>query len=76
MLTKRKVVSLSLTPKSLSLLDRISKKEEKSRSAVVRDLIRSYFVEKDWDEIFNWGKETAKKFKIRSEADVLELIND
>lgn len=73
---KRKVVSLSLSPKALSFLDKISQKEERTRSEVMRGLIRDYFIEKKWEEIFRWGKQTAKKFKIRSEADVLKLIND
>lgn len=74
--TKRKIVSLSLSPKTFLLLTKISKKEEKTRSEVVKDLIRRYFLEKRWQEIFQWGGQTAKKFKIKSEADILRLIND
>lgn len=73
---QRQVISLSLSPKALYLLDKICQKEDKSRSAAVRALIRQYAIEKKWQEIFNLGEKTAKKYKIRSEADILKLLND
>jgi len=76
MLTKRKIVSLSLSPKTFFLLKKISEKQEKSRSEVIKDLIRRYYLEQRWQEIFTWGKQTAKKLKIKTEADILRLIND
>jgi len=72
----RQVVSVSLSPKTLYLLNLICQREEKSRSQVIRELIRRYFAEKRWQKIFFWGEETARKFKIKSEEDVLKLIND
>ena len=32
--------------------------------------------QKEWREIFKRGKRTAKKFKIRSENDVLKILDD
>jgi len=73
---KRQVVCLSLPKKSLLLLDRISRKEEKNRSEVVRELIKKYLIEKDWEEIFSWGIKTAKNLHLKTEEDILKLIND
>ena len=42
----RQIVSLSLNKKTLGALDQISQKEDRSRSAVVRDLIRHYLIER------------------------------
>ena len=72
----RQVVSISLSPKTLYLLNLICQQEEKSRSQVVRELIKSYFAKKKWQQIFVWGEKTAEKFKIRTEKDILKLIND
>lgn len=73
---KRKVVSLSLTDKYLNKLNKLSNEEDKSRSQVVRELIERYETDKEWEQIRKWGRETARKFNIKSEEDVLRIIND
>jgi len=72
----RQVVSISLYKKYLKKLDQMSKKEDKSRSQFVRELIDKYETDKDWEEIYEIGRKTAKKFNIKSEEDVLRIIND
>ena len=74
--SQRQIVSISLSKKSFYLLNQICKKEEKSRSEVVKNLIRSYVLKKEWNLIFDLGKKTKKKFKIKTEADILKMIND
>lgn len=73
---QRQVVSISLPKKSLVFLNRVCRQEDRTRSEVIRGLLRRYLQEKEWGKLFAWGRETAQKFKIRSEADVLKLIND
>ncbi|MFV1916871.1 MAG: ribbon-helix-helix protein, CopG family [Patescibacteria group bacterium] len=72
----RQVVSISLYKKYLKKLDQMSKKEDKSRSQVVRELIDKHETDKEWEEIYEIGRKTAKKFNIKSEEDVLRIIND
>lgn len=71
-----KVVSVSLTPEVYRLLEKIVKREKKSRSALFKEMIRKYSEDKRWEEIYAWGEATARKFKITSEEDVLRLIDD
>ena len=72
----RQVISVSLYKKYLKKLDQMTKKENKSRSQVVRELIERYETDKEWEQIRKWGRETAKKFNIKSEEDILRIIND
>ena len=72
----RQVISISLYKKYLNKLDQMSKKEDKSRSQLVRELIDKYETDKEWEEIYEIGRKTAKKFNIKSEEDVLRIIND
>lgn len=72
----RQVISISLYKKYLKKLDQMSKRESKSRSQLIRELIDRYEVETEWEQIRKWGRETAKKFNIKSEEDVLRIIND
>ena len=71
-----RVVSVSLAPAVYELLDKMVKKENKSRSELFKEMIRKYSEDKDWQEIYGWGEATARKFKITSEEDVLRLIDD
>jgi len=72
----RQVVSISLPKKSLLVLEKICRQQEKTRSEIIREFIRKYSQEKQWQEIFSWGEKTASKFNIKSEEDILKLIND
>lgn len=72
----RQVVSISLYKKYLKKLDQMSKKEDKSRSQVVRELIDKYETDMLWGDIYEIGRKTAKKFNIKSEEDVLRIINE
>ncbi|MCH7730809.1 ribbon-helix-helix protein, CopG family [Patescibacteria group bacterium] len=72
----RQVVSISLYKKYLRKLDKMSKRQNKSRSQIVRDLLDKYETDKEWEQVYAWGRETAKKFNIKSEEDVLRIIND
>lgn len=71
-----KVVSVSLTPEVYQLLEKIVKREKKSRSELFKEMIRKYNEDKAWEEIYAWGEATARKFKVTSEEDVLRLIDD
>lgn len=73
---QRQIISISLSSAQLRQLDRISKSDHKSRSQLIRELIDKYQTQKAWKQIRRWGKETAKKFNIKSEADILRIIND
>ncbi|MBU0569743.1 ribbon-helix-helix protein, CopG family [Patescibacteria group bacterium] len=71
----RQVVSISLPEPTLKILNELVKRERKSRSQVVKELINRYETEVMWDEILKLGQKTAEKFNIKSEADVLKIIN-
>jgi len=73
---KRKVVSLSLTDKYLNKLNKLSKEEDKSRSQLIRELIDKYETDDMWSQVYKLGRQTARKFNIKSEEDVLRIIND
>lgn len=72
----RQIITISLYQKYLKKLDKMSKMENKSRSQLIRELIDKYETDKLWEEIYEIGRKTAKKFNIKSEEDVLRIIND
>lgn len=70
------VISISLPPEILSILERLSKKTAKTRSEIIKDLLVTYYQDESWDQIFAWGRKTKEKFDIRSEEDIIKIIND
>jgi len=73
---KRRVISLSLPEKYLRKLEKLTEQESKSRSQLIRELLDRYEEDEEWKDIFKWGEETRIKFNIKSEEDILRIIND
>lgn len=70
------VISISLPPEILAILEKITKKTAKTRSDVVKELLMTYYNDQSWEQIFTWGRKTKEKFDIKSEEDIVKLIND
>lgn len=76
MLRKSAVISISLPPEDLTTLQRLTTETSKTRSEIIRELLAAYSQKRAWEQIFAWGRETKEKFNIRSEEDILKIIND
>lgn len=70
------VISISLPPEILSILEKLSKKTAKTRSEIIKELLVTYYQDESWEQIFDWGRKTKEKFDIKSEEDIVKLIND
>lgn len=70
------VVSISLSPEILSILEKVTKKTAKTRSEVIKELLVTYYQDQSWEQIFAWGRKTKEKFDIKSEEDIVKIIND
>jgi metal-responsive CopG/Arc/MetJ family transcriptional regulator len=76
MIRNSTVVSISLQPEVMAVLEQLSRGSSKTRSEVIKDLIISCAQDKSWEQIFAWGRKTKERFNIRSEEDILKIIND
>ena len=76
MLRSTTVVSISLPPEILVILEQLTRKTAQTRSAVIRGLLVSYYQDKSWEQIFSWGRQTKENFNIGSEKDILRIIGD
>jgi metal-responsive CopG/Arc/MetJ family transcriptional regulator len=70
------VISISLPPEVLTILEQLAQKTAKTRSEVIRELLVSHYRDRFWEQIFRWGRQTKEKFNIKSEEDILKIIND
>ena len=75
---KSKVLSLSVPPEIAKELDNMAKTEDKSRSELFKDMFKTYkesLAEREWRELFSFGKETAKRFKIKDEEELFGILD-
>lgn len=77
MLRTSKVLTVSLPPEMLNKAEKIAKEESRTRSELFREALRQYIANRErWQEIRKWGTQTAKKYSIKSEADVDRLVQE
>lgn len=73
-----KVLSFSLPPETVKRIENLAKKERCSRSELLREMVQVYeeqLAEKEWQELFSFGEETAKRFGIKSEEELFKILN-
>jgi len=76
---KSKILSLSVPPEIAQELDNMAKTEDKSRSEIFKDMFKTYkesLAEREWRELFSFGKETAKRFRIKDEEELYKTLNE
>ena len=66
-------LSLSLPPKLSREADLIAKRENRTRSELFREALRQYIVKKRWEQVREWGADTAARSGIK-EADIPAII--
>ncbi|MHB8896804.1 MAG: ribbon-helix-helix protein, CopG family [Candidatus Geothermincolia bacterium] len=72
-----KVLSFSLPPDTASKIEDLAKSENRSRSELLREMVSVYErfqAETEWQELFTFGEETARRFKIKSEDDLFKIL--
>ncbi|MGM0365181.1 MAG: CopG family ribbon-helix-helix protein [Actinomycetota bacterium] len=76
---RSKVLTLSLPPEMAQELDRMARGEGKSRSELFKDMFKAYkqhIAEKEWRDLFSFGKETAEKFNIKDEEELFKILDE
>lgn len=72
-----KVLSFSLPPETASKIESLAKSENRSRSELLREMVSVYErfqAETEWQELFAFGEETARRFKIKSEDELFKIL--
>ncbi|MDD5747768.1 MAG: ribbon-helix-helix protein, CopG family [Actinomycetota bacterium] len=72
-----KVVSFSMPPGTARRIDSIAKSENRSRSELLREMVdvyERYQADSDWRELFSFGEATVRRFKIKSEDELFEIL--
>jgi len=67
---QRQIINISVPRAIAKQIEAQAKKENKTKSELMREAFRMYQFRQDWEKIRMWGKETAKRFKIKTYDDI------
>lgn len=59
-------------------MDDLAKTEDKSRSEIFKEMFKTYkesLAEREWRELFDFGKATAKRSGIINEEELFKILN-
>ena len=71
-----KTLSVTIPPEMLHKAERLAKKEHRTMSELVREALRHYERNQIWEEIEQYGRQSAARAGIKTEEDVVKAIHD
>ncbi|MDP2704484.1 MAG: ribbon-helix-helix protein, CopG family [bacterium] len=70
------VISVSLPKEIVRKLEEARRRQGQSRSAFIQALINKEAEKRDWEEIYELGRQTAKRMNITSEDDIDRILHE
>lgn len=69
--------NISLPVDLVKRADTVARNEYRNRSELIKEALRTYLSSKQtWDELYQYGSRIAKKMNIKTEDEVVKIIND
>lgn len=68
-------ISITITPKLLQEATKVAKREGRTQSELVREALRQYIKNQEWQELRAYGKAQAKALGIKA-SDVPRLVRE
>lgn len=70
-----KLLSVSLMPDFLEEIERVAKEEKRTKSELVREALRRYLAERQWEQLSRYAQIKAAATGIATEEDIQRLID-
>lgn len=71
-----RIVSITLPPPLFEQAQTIAKEENRTMSELVREALRRYQREREWQELQAYGRVAAERAGVRTEEGVVRAIHD
>ena len=71
-----KLITISLPPELLKKVEIIARKENRTRSELVRETVRQYLAREEWRELNRYARIAADKAGIATEEDIDRLVEE
>ena len=76
MLRTTKLITISLPPELLKKIEKLARKENRTRSEFFRETVRQYLTKEEWRDLNLYARSVAGKAGIKTEEDVDRLVNE
>jgi len=71
-----KTITLSFPPAFLKQIEKLAKKENRTKSELFREALRRYMAERKWESLQREMSAKAKSLGIKTEADVERIVDE
>ncbi len=68
-------MTLSLPPQLFEKAERLAKKENRNKSELLREALRRYIEEREWQEVVRYGRKKVRQQGISTEADIERIVD-
>ena len=70
-----KLITISIMPELFEKLNKLAKEESRTRSELLREALRKYIVEKEWERLRLYGRQKVQELGLE-EKDVERLVDE
>ena len=71
-----KTITLSFPPAFLKQIEKLAKKENRTKSELFREALRRYMAERKWESLQREMSAKAKSLGIKTEANVERIVDE
>lgn len=71
-----KTITLSFPPAFLKQIEKLARKENRTKSELFREALRRYMAERKWESLQREMAARAKSLGIKTEADVERIVDE
>ncbi|MBU4230976.1 MAG: ribbon-helix-helix protein, CopG family [Proteobacteria bacterium] len=65
-----KLISISIMPDFLREVEKVAKEENRTKSELVREALRRYIADREWEKLTRYAREKAAETGIKTEEDI------
>jgi CopG family transcriptional regulator / antitoxin EndoAI len=70
-----KLLTISILPDFLKEVERIAKEENRTKSELIREALRRYIEDREWEKLTRYAQKQAVATGIRTEEDIQKVVD-
>ncbi len=71
-----KLISFSIMPDFLREVEKVAKEENRTKSELIREALRRYIEDREWDKLTRYAREKSAETGIRTEEDIQRVVDE
>ena len=70
-----RLVTISVSPELLKKAEKAAKEEQRTRSELLREALRRYLEDREWNKIYRYGERKARSLSVEEE-DIERVVDE